>query len=141
MRIDMATVLFVCQHGAAKSVVAAALWQRLASEAGLAIDAVARGTEPEPSLAPAAAAGLIAEGIDLGDQRPEAVSPDDVRAAWRVVSFGPEVPGSESREVVVERWADVPAVSEDYQAARDSIAGHLRALVAEAAADPTVPRA
>jgi hypothetical protein len=42
--------------------------------------------------------------------------------------------------VTVERWTDVPPVSEDYQAARDSIAGHLRALMAEAAADPTVPR-
>jgi hypothetical protein len=66
MGLDMATVLFVCQHGAAKSVVAAALWQRLAAEAG-----------------------LLAEGIDLGDQRPLAVSGEDVSAAWRVVSFGP----------------------------------------------------
>jgi len=136
----MSTILFVCQHGAAKSVVAAALCRRLARDAGLALDAVARGTEPDPALAPAAAAGLLAEGIDLGDERPQAVSGADVRSAWRVVSFGPDVPGTEAPGVAVERWADVPAVSEGYRAARDAIAGHLRALIAEAASDPAVLR-
>ena len=36
-------VLFVCLHGAAKSVVAAAHFRRLAAARGLAIDAVAAG--------------------------------------------------------------------------------------------------
>jgi arsenate reductase (thioredoxin) len=139
-RAQTATVLFVCQHGAAKSVVAAALCRRLAGEAGLALEGVARGTEPEPEVASAAAAGLHAEGIDVGDQRPREVSREDVRAAWRVVTFGPEVPGSDSPGVVVERWADVPAVSEDYPAARDAIAGRLRSLMVAAAVDPAVPR-
>lgn len=131
----MATVLFVCQHGAAKSVIAAALCQRLATESGLALDALARGTEPEAIVAPEAAAGLLAEGIDLGDRRPEAVADEDVRAAWRVVSFGPEVPGADSAGVVVERWTDVPAVSDGYAAARSSIAAHLARMLAEAPGD------
>jgi hypothetical protein len=41
-------VLFVCLHGAAKSVVAAAHFRRLAGAAGLGIEAVAAGTEPDP---------------------------------------------------------------------------------------------
>ena len=40
-------VLFVCLHGAAKSVVGAAHFRRLAAERGLTIDAVAAGTEPD----------------------------------------------------------------------------------------------
>jgi arsenate reductase (thioredoxin) len=140
MNRDMASVLFVCEHGAAKSVVAAALWQRLANEAGIALEGVARGTEPEPMVASPARDGLLSEGIDVGEQRPRAVNRDDVTEAWRVVSFGPEVPGSESPEVVVERWDDVPAVSRDYHAARAVILEHLRSLIADAAADPTVRR-
>src|SRR5262252_2600344 len=40
-------VLFVCLHGAAKSVIAAAHFRRLAAAQGLAMDAVAAGTEPD----------------------------------------------------------------------------------------------
>src|SRR5215207_1472346 len=40
-------VLFVCLHGAAKSVVGAAHFRRLAAARGLDIDAVAAGTEPD----------------------------------------------------------------------------------------------
>ena len=43
-------VLFVCLHGAAKSVVAAAHFRRLAAARGLAIGAVAAGTEPDAEL-------------------------------------------------------------------------------------------
>jgi len=42
------TVVFVCQHGAAKSVLAATLLERLAAEQGLPLRALARGTEPSP---------------------------------------------------------------------------------------------
>src|SRR4029453_17394056 len=44
-------VLFVCLHGAAKSVVAAAHFRRLASARGLSISAVAAGTEPDAEVA------------------------------------------------------------------------------------------
>jgi hypothetical protein len=40
-------VIFVCEHGAAKSVIAAAYFNRLASQGNLALTAVARGTHPE----------------------------------------------------------------------------------------------
>src|SRR5919198_3447437 len=41
-------VLFVCVHGAAKSVIAAAHFRKLAAARGISIDAVAAGTEPDP---------------------------------------------------------------------------------------------
>src|SRR5437773_9158595 len=46
-------VLFVCLHGAAKSVIAAAHFRRPAAARGLAIDPAAAGPEPEARLAPA----------------------------------------------------------------------------------------
>src|SRR5215470_5942794 len=51
-------VVFVCLHGAAKSVVGAAHFRRVAAARGLAVDAVAAGTEPDPDLAPGAVKGL-----------------------------------------------------------------------------------
>src|SRR5712691_3153907 len=61
--IPRSRVLFVCLHGAAKSVVAAAHFRRLASARGLALDAVATGTEPDAELGPGAVKGLAGEGL------------------------------------------------------------------------------
>ena len=122
------TILFVCLHGAAKSVIAASHCQRLADDAGLAIRATFAGTEPDPGIAPTAASGLLAEGIDVREQPTHRVTPEELRHAWRVVSFGCDLealaPG-----VRVERWDDVPAVSENYRAARDAIVARLPKLI------------
>jgi hypothetical protein len=69
------TVVFVCQHGAAKSVLAAALVERLAADRGVPLRALARGTEPEPQIALAVAAGLLVQGIDVGAWQPRPVTP------------------------------------------------------------------
>ena len=52
-------VLFVCLHGAAKSLIAARHLERLARERGIGIRAEFAGTEPDPQLTPAAVAGLL----------------------------------------------------------------------------------
>ena len=57
-------VLFVCLHGAAKSVVAAAHFRALAEAQGLELAAVAAGTEPDPELTPAAVKGLAGDRPD-----------------------------------------------------------------------------
>ena len=81
-------VLFVCLHGAAKSVLAAADFERLARERGLDLRAEFAGTEPDPAIAPRVAQALLAEGVDLGDRRPRRVTRADVERASRVVAFG-----------------------------------------------------
>ncbi|MGH7331915.1 MAG: low molecular weight phosphatase family protein [Candidatus Rokuibacteriota bacterium] len=129
MRED--TVLFVCLHGAAKSLIAASHLERLARERGITVRAGFAGTEPDPELTPAAVAGLLAEGIDVRGRRPRRVTGDDVRNAFRVVSFGCEL-GALAPGVAVERWDDVPAVSENYRAARDVIVSRLPALLERA---------
>jgi arsenate reductase len=125
------TILFVCLHGAAKSVIAASHCQRLANDAGLTIRAAFAGTDPDPEIAPAAATGLLAEGIDVRGQPTHRVTAEELRHAWRVVSFGCDLealaPG-----IRVERWDDVPAVSQSYRAARDAIVARLPKLVAPA---------
>ena len=48
-------VVFVCLHGAAKSVLAAALFGQEAARARVPVEIVARGIEPDPEVSPAAA--------------------------------------------------------------------------------------
>jgi protein-tyrosine-phosphatase len=123
------TVLFVCLHGAAKSVLGAAYFQRLADERGVKLRAEFVGTEPEPELAPRVARELSADGIDLGGRRPRALTPADVTTASRVVSFGCDL-GKLAGDRKVERWDDVPNVSDGYEAARDAIVKRLPELLA-----------
>src|SRR5918996_4273455 len=123
-------VLFVCLHGAAKSVVAAAHFRRLAATRGLDVEAVAAGVEPDAELTPAAITGLAADGLAARPARPRPVTLYDLGAATRVVSFGCEV---DAGPTPTERWDDVPAVSGGYAAARDRITAHVEQLVAELA--------
>jgi protein-tyrosine-phosphatase len=122
------TVLFVCLHGAAKSLIAASHLERLARERGITVRTEFAGMEPDPALTPAAVAGLQAEGIAVRGQRPRRVTADDIRHASRVVSFGCDL-GALAPGVPVERWDDVPAVSENYRAARDVIVSRLPGLL------------
>jgi hypothetical protein len=123
-------VLFVCQHGAAKSVVAAAHFRRLAAARGLSIGAVAAGVEPDPELASGAVKGLSAEGLTATPARPRPVTLYDRDSAMRIVSFGCEI--TPARGQPVDRW-DVPAVSDGYGPARDRIVANVERLVGELA--------
>jgi arsenate reductase len=125
----MRTVVFVCQHGAAKSVLAAALLEHLAAERGTPLRALARGTEPEPQVAPAVTAVLLAKGVDVRTWQPRLVTREDLAKAWRVVSFGPDLSYLLPTGTLVQVWSDVPAVADSLQAAQAVIADRLSALL------------
>ena len=72
------TVLFVCEHGSAKSVVAAAYFNRLATERQIGLRAVSKGTNPDSEIAPNAAWGLAADGLGADSGTPERLSAADV---------------------------------------------------------------
>jgi protein-tyrosine-phosphatase len=112
-------------------VVAAAHFRRLAAARGLAVEAAAAGTEPDPELAPGAVKGLAGDGLPAAPRRPRPVTLYDLESAARVVSFGCDL--TPARGQRVDQW-DVPAVSEGYAAARDRIVARVEELVAELAA-------
>ncbi len=124
------TILFVCEHGAAKSVIAAAYFDKLAKEHGLKYRAVFRGTNPDPALAPAAEKGLREDGIDTRGWKPEIVSKRDMNAASGIVTLGCVLPEKDDAVAgKVAEWNDIPSVSQNYQAARDDIVKRVQSLV------------
>jgi len=124
------TVLFVCLHGAAKSVLAAADFERLARERGLDALAESAGTEPDPEIAPRVLAELRAEGVDLRGRRPRRVTREDVERAWRVIAFACDLGELAAAGPQVEQW-EVPAVGEDFGKARAAIDARLVRLLDE----------
>jgi hypothetical protein len=81
------TVLFVCEHGSAKSVVAAAHFNRLAEERGLPFRAISRGTAPDEEMAPPVVTGLLGEDLKPKDPAPKKLAQADLDAARRVITF------------------------------------------------------
>jgi protein-tyrosine-phosphatase len=122
-------VVFVCEHGSAKSVVAAAHFRRLAEQHGLRVNTIARGTSPEPAIGDAVRSGLRADGLPVPeDMKPLPMTDDDARGAALIVSFGQDV-SKWAGTVPVERWDDAPVMSEDYVRARDFIVTRETALL------------
>ena len=124
-----APVLFVCEHGAAKSVVAAAHFNRIAVEKGLAVRAIARGTDPDPEMNPLAVKGLAADGLPLSG-KPQQVTAEEVAGARRAVALGCDLK-KVAPNAKIEQWDDVPPMGQDYGKARDVMIGHIRQLLAE----------
>jgi arsenate reductase len=127
---DPPIIVFVCEHGAAKSVLAAAYFNKLACEKGFSLRAVARGTHPDAALSQKTVAGLLEDGLTPSESTPKNLSPADMESAQRIISFC-ELPAEYDSDVSVEQWDGVPPVSESYQTARDAILGRLDRLLAE----------
>ena len=123
-------IVFVCEHGAAKSLVAAAHFNRLAGERHLNLRAIARGTNPDQELAPTAVRGLQADGLVPGESAPKKISKADLVGAERVIAFCP-LPDGYADRVGVEHWDDIPSVSEDYGRARDRLLERIGRLLEE----------
>ncbi|HJS18903.1 MAG TPA: hypothetical protein VJ785_09140 [Anaerolineales bacterium] len=122
-------IVFVCEHGAAKSVIAAAYFNKLAAETGLSVRAIARGTNPDPQLSPTTVAGLHADDMLPTNPFPQKLSPADVESARRIVSFC-DLHREYQYNIVIEKWDDIPPVSENYEKARDAILKRLSVLIA-----------
>ena len=125
-----ATVVFVCEHGSVKSVIASEWFNRTARERGLAARAVSRGVRPEGPVPPAIAERLRLDGIDVRGFEPRALAPADLEGASRVLMIGVEPPAWVGRAgVPVDRWDGIPPATERYEAARDALRSRIEALI------------
>jgi arsenate reductase (thioredoxin) len=124
-------ILFLCPHGAAKSILAAAYFNRLAKQGGLPLTGTAAGTEPSEIVALAVVELLRGEGIDVSQQRPARVTDEQLARAQRVISLGCDVSNLEVARDKVEEWLDVPPVSENLAGASDAIRQRVERLIDE----------
>jgi arsenate reductase (thioredoxin) len=129
MAIEHRSVLFVCLHGSAKSLIAAEHFNRLAAARGTKAQATSAGTEPDETIPPRVVQGLRDDGIDVEGRRPRRPTAADVDGAAVVVTFGCDLGELESPGRRIERWDDVPAVSENFQRARDAIVARVTTLL------------
>jgi arsenate reductase (thioredoxin) len=123
-------IIFVCEHGAAKSIVAAAYFNKLAEERGLDLRAIARGTNPDPEISPKVRDGLQKDGLASTESAPKKISGADFSGARKIVTFC-SLPDAYANKLQVEHWDDLPWNSEEYGKSRDVIIERLNRLLEE----------
>ena len=121
-------IIFVCEHGAAKSVIAAAYFNQFAREKNLSLHAIARGTNPQAEVSATAIEGLKRDGLTPLEAVPQKLTLADVEAAQQIICFC-ELSEPYVEKAKYETWRDVPAVSENYEKARDSILSKLKEMM------------
>ncbi len=121
-------VVFVCEHGAAKSVIATAYFNKLAAERGLPFKATFRGTAPQDDLSVRTLAGLKADGVPVPSGKPTAISDADVSGATHIFAIGCTLPDKAVRSGKATDWSDVPD-DQGYGPMRDAIVRHVKELL------------
>jgi protein-tyrosine-phosphatase len=121
-------VVFVCEHGAAKSVIAAAYFNKLAAERGLPDRATYRGASPQAELSVSALKGLRDDGLSLPDAKPSSITAADVTRATHIFAIGCTLPAHAASSGKAESWDDVPD-DRGYAAQRDAIKKHVERLI------------
>lgn len=125
-------IVFVCEHGSVKSLIAVSLFDRTAKQRGLPFRAVARGVNPEEHVPPVIVAAMRDDGFEVGNFRPQALQTQDVAGAARVVAIGVDLTShADEAHIPIQSWDDVPPASVDYAAARAALQRHIDALLDE----------
>ncbi len=120
-------VVFVCEHGAAKSILAAAYFNQQAREKHLGLSAIARGLHPDLEISSKTIAGLLEDGLTPTESIPTKLTRAETTSARLVFSFC-RLPEDYRQNANIEYWNGIPPVSEDYIQARDAILERLREL-------------
>lgn len=123
-------VVFVCEHGAAKSVLAASHFNTLAVQRGLDAVATARGSAPDAAIPDAVLNDLASSGTLPCVEVPTALTDEDLRAADLVVTFDqPAWVARLADATSAVAWDALPPVSADVVKARAAIVSRVESLI------------
>jgi arsenate reductase (thioredoxin) len=121
-------IIFVCEHGAGKSVVAASYFNKLAKERNLDYVAECRGTNPDSIVSLKTQEGLTKDNVYDANTKPKKLQLSDTTNAERIILFTTSPPGLNTN-VKIENWSDTENVDAEYQKRRDAIVQKINNLL------------
>src|SRR5690349_6586102 len=81
------TIIFVCEHGGARSTIASVYFNKMARENHLPFQSIFRGLDPDSSITKETESGLKADGFDTAPLSPTALSAKDVSTNTLLISL------------------------------------------------------
>lgn len=125
-------VVFVCEHGSSRSLLAASLFNRMAEERGLSVRALSRAASEktaDQSVPAPLAKQMAADGFQVEDFKPKALTVSEASTAKRIVTLQFDESVEAAKEAPVERWSDIGSPSREYANTKRAIASHIGALL------------
>lgn len=120
------TVVFVCDHGGARSTIASVYFNKIAAEKNLPYHSVFRGLRPDLTLSKETEHGLLGDGFNTDQFSPTRLSTKDITPSTILISLDCIVPPEFQ---TYQAWKGIPAISENYVAARKEIVKLLNSLL------------
>ena len=121
-------IVFVCEHGSAKSIIAISYFNKIAKGRNLSWEAVSRGTTPDAEISAKTKKLLTDDHMPIPQVKPQAITQKDIDEADHVILFFPLPENIEGRDNL-EHWPGIDAVNGDFQKLRDDIVAKLLPLI------------
>jgi protein-tyrosine-phosphatase len=121
-------IIFVCEHGAAKSVIAATYFNEMAKERNLEYAAECRGTFPDSVVAPGIRDGLTKDKLFDATMQPRKLLASDTSDVERIILFTP-LPSYMDGSIKTEDWSNIENVDAEYSKRRDAIVKKISELL------------
>ena len=112
-------VVFVCEHGVAKSVIATSFFNQLAAERGLNYEAVCRATAPDSAVSLSMRTGLASDNIPL-NRSPQKLTARDTVNTEVIVTFT-SLPDNFGAGVPIEDWSSIQNLNGSYEQRKEVI--------------------
>jgi arsenate reductase (thioredoxin) len=121
-------IIFVCEHGAAKSVIAASYFNKLAKERNIDYVAECRGTNPDSVVSPNIKDGLTKDHMFDPNTKPKKLLITDTVNVERIILFTP-LPSEINTTIGTENWSQVEDIDADYSKRRNAIVKKINELL------------
>lgn len=124
------TLLFMCPHNAAKSVLAVAYArQQLAGNNIEGFEIKSAGTEPDEHVSPQVTDYLNKQGFDVIHQLPRIVMDEDLSSAYKIISMGCDLQLLDKYSDKLLDWQDVPPTDVDLETSAQVINQKVKELI------------
>jgi arsenate reductase (thioredoxin) len=121
-------IIFVCEHGAAKSVIAASYFNKMAKERNLDYVAECRGTNPDSEVSKGAKDGLTKDNVFDPNTKPKKLLSSDTANVERIILFTP-LPSDLKTNIKTENWSNIQNLDDDYEKRRNAIVKKINELL------------
>ena len=121
-------VIFVCEHGAAKSVIAASYFNKMAKERNLDYVAECRGTFPDSVVSPGVKDGLTKDKVFDPNTKPQKLLISDTVNVERIILFT-TLPPELKTNIKTENWSNIQNVDAEYEKRRNAITKKINELL------------
>ena len=120
------TILFICEHGAGRSAIAATYFNTIAKKNGLNYRAIFRGIDPQEALGISTKNGFIKDSIDVSNLIPTKIEKTEFDKAYKIITLDCQLPNNFKKPDL--QWTGIQ-MNGNYDVSKSEIVPKVDSLV------------